>query len=134
MKASCPQPAAAVLRSGTQEIIGCSSFAEALAVPLFAEACIQALQAHSSQYSRELGTGIKVLRSVCRGTRQVMKRMIKGFVFKLENGRGACEPGLVKLLQSVSLLNLDVKFVTNIIAGEKSNENIQARLVRMPFA
>lgn len=120
MKALRPKPAAAVLHFGTQETIG-SSFAESLSVPLLAEACIQALDVHSCQLSGdpELGTGIKVLRSVSRGTREVMKRMIKGFVFKLENGRGACEPGLVKLLQSVSLLNLDIKFATNIIAGEE---------------
>lgn len=86
----------------------CTSFADALTVPQLAEICLK-------EMTCDLLPGIKILRSVSKGTKEVIHKMIKHFTMRLEGGLGDRHPGLVKFLQRVSLLSLRVE----IAAGEE---------------
>lgn len=69
-------------------------------------------------------SGIKILRLVSKGTRQVMQRMIKSFSMQLGSGNerhpttSQASTGVVKFLQHVSLRCLTVR-LTDDLAGKR---------------
>lgn len=66
-------------------------------------------------------SGIKVLRSVSKGTRDAVHMMIKGFTLELGGSHEGCHPDLVKFLQTANLISLRIN-VSNKNAGEASRD------------
>lgn len=106
----------------------CSSFSDALAVPRLAEACIHVLTPAAAKKSDEGAydpvSGIKILRLVNKGTRQVSQRMIKEFTMQLGSGKeqrptaSQAPKGVVKFLQRVSLRYLSILLTDDFVGKE----------------
>lgn len=111
--------------SGSQDTTtGSSSFNDALVVPELAEACITALTCHPL-------SGIKTLRFVSKGTREVLNSKIKGFTIKLGLNQGEYYPRLFEFMRTVALLRLEIVMAANSTTGVDAGEAYRQRLGNM---
>lgn len=91
---------------------GGRSFIDVLGVPQLAESCIKALHGDYGV------SGLKILRSVSKGARDVVHRMIKIYTMVLGAG---CPPHhsdmLMKFVQTVNLVELKIRIPKSPPAG-----------------
>lgn len=97
---------------------GGSSFTDAIVVPLLAQACIKALT-HHLYY--DPACGLKKLRSVSKGFRDILQTMIQGYTMSLGGGRDSALNQQVDFFKTVSLVNLKIVVLPYAARGKQGS-------------
>lgn len=95
---------------------GCSSFTDAIVVPLLAQACIKALT-HHLYY--DPACGLKRLRSVSKQFREILQTMIQGYTMSLGGEHDSDLDQQVEFFKTVSLVNLKIVILPYAASGKQ---------------